>query len=258
MECKLLVSVVIPAYNASETILSCINSVLKQTYPNLEIIIIDDGSIDNTFSLVKSFIKENNLSNVFVESQTNSGPSAARNRGIMMAKGEYIAFLDSDDSWAYDKIEKQVRFFHEYKDAVLVGTLVENKVCKRIIEYVSFKRLLLKNCFPTPTVMCRSFIFKKFLFNTKQKYSEDYRLWLQIAELYPCYLLNECLTYLFPKRTFGSKGLSANLWAMQKGEQSNYSYFYKKNSYSLIYYILISLYSFCKYIRRYMICKFSR
>lgn len=255
MKCDSLVSVIIPAYNASGTIIPCINSVLQQTYSNIEIIIINDGSNDNTQQIVEDYKEVKKISNLLIYEQSNSGPSVARNKGINLANGKYIAFLDSDDSWAYDKIEKQVRFLEDNEEAVLVGTLKSEKKKKNDVEYISFKKLLLKNYFFTSTVMCRSFVFKYFQFNSQQKYSEDYRLWLQIAERFPCYLLNDHLTYLFPKRTFGSKGLSANLWEMQKGEQSNYYYFYQKKSYSLISYIFINSYSFLKYIRRYIICK---
>lgn len=255
MKSESLVSVIIPAYNASSTIISCINSVLQQTYPSIEIIIINDGSNDDTQQLVENYKKVEKISNLSIYEQINSGPSVARNNGINLAKGKYIAFLDSDDSWAHDKIEKQVRFLENNKDAVLIGTLIYEKKNKNYVEYISFKKLLLKNYFSTPTVMCCSFVFKYFQFNSRQKYSEDYRLWLQIAERFPCYLLNEHLTFLFPKRTFGAKGLSANLWEMQKGEQSNYYYFYQKKSYSLISYIFLFSYSFLKFIRRYVICK---
>ena len=99
-----LVSVVIPTYNSSETILSCINSVFSQTYNNIEIIVVDDGSTDTTIKLLSDLIIGHE-EKIKLVTQVNAGPSCARNNGISHAKGEYIAFLDSDDEWYPNKIE---------------------------------------------------------------------------------------------------------------------------------------------------------
>lgn len=251
-----LVSVIIPAFNASETIISCLNSVILQTYSNIEIIIIDDGSTDNTLDIVKEYKEIENITNLQIVSQINSGPSAARNLGIKMATGEFIAFLDSDDTWTLNKIEKQIQVFQSKKNAILVGTLTKYITSKKLIEQISFKKLLRKNYFSTPTVICKSDVLKEFQFNHKQKYSEDYRLWLQIAEKYHCFILNEALVNLYSKRTYGEKGLSANLWAMEKGELSNYYFFFKKGSISILYFIFIVSFSFIKFIKRYIISKY--
>ncbi|WP_293297035.1 glycosyltransferase [Pedobacter sp. UBA4863] len=102
-----LVSVIIPLYNAEKYISETIESVLNQTYQNIEIIIIDDGSTDNSLALAKSY--ENSKIKVF--SQDNKGVSSARNFGISIAKGDYIQFLDADDLIAPSKIELQIEYF---------------------------------------------------------------------------------------------------------------------------------------------------
>jgi len=100
-----VVSVIIPTYNRVNTIQRAINSVLKQTYKNFELIIVDDGSTDNTENVI---LRENDDRIVFLKHDTNKGGSAARNTGISHAKGKYIAFLDSDDEWCPEKLKKQV------------------------------------------------------------------------------------------------------------------------------------------------------
>src|SRR4051794_29928113 len=98
-----LVSVIIPTFNREDVIANAIGSALGQTYKNLEVIVIDDGSIDNTeFRL--AYLREN----IRYVKQNNQGPSAARNKGIQMARGEIVAFLDSDDLWSENKIARQV------------------------------------------------------------------------------------------------------------------------------------------------------
>src|SRR3989338_9975584 len=104
-----LVSVVIPTYNGSRFIKETIQSVLDQTYTNIEAIIVDDGSKDNTPDIVKSI----NDSRIIYIRQENAGVSMARNNGINISKGEYIAFLDHDDVWLPCKLERQLLLFKE-------------------------------------------------------------------------------------------------------------------------------------------------
>src|SRR5919199_5480676 len=100
-----LISVVIPAYNSEKTIQETIKSVLKQSFKNLELIVIDDGSKDSTFDIVSSFSD----SRLRVFSYLNAGVSASRNRGLAKAAGEFISFLDADDLWTPDKLEAQLK-----------------------------------------------------------------------------------------------------------------------------------------------------
>ncbi|MDO5331720.1 MAG: glycosyltransferase [Bacillota bacterium] len=104
-----LVSIVMPTYNCGKYILDSIDSVLAQTYTNWELIIIDDCSTDNTKEIVDCVIKENlNKSIAVYQNETNKGVSFSRNYAVSKARGEYIAFLDSDDMWMPDKLQKQV------------------------------------------------------------------------------------------------------------------------------------------------------
>ncbi|MDD5454425.1 MAG: glycosyltransferase [Candidatus Ratteibacteria bacterium] len=104
-----LISVIIPAYNRAKFLEEAVKSVLAQTYKNWELIIVDDGSTDDTSEVVKKFLDER----IIYLHQDNKGASAARNKGILKAKGEYIAFLDSDDMWLPQKLQKQLEVFNK-------------------------------------------------------------------------------------------------------------------------------------------------
>ena len=109
---KDLVSVVIPVYNREKTIVRAVKSVLNQTYKNIEVIIVDDCSSDNSRVVIENAFSENN--NVrYICLEKNSGACVARNRGVQLSKGKYVAFLDSDDAFLPNKIEKQISFLCE-------------------------------------------------------------------------------------------------------------------------------------------------
>lgn len=103
------VSVIMPAYNAEDTISASINSVLEQTHIDIELIIINDCSTDSTEAEIKKYIDPRII---YIENKKNIGVSLTRNRGIEIATGNCIAFLDSDDLWEKDKIEKQLLYIH--------------------------------------------------------------------------------------------------------------------------------------------------
>lgn len=101
------ISVIIPTYNRAKKVVRAIESVLRQTYRDYEIIVFDDGSTDNTKEVVRA-INDNRL--VYISGNKNRGAGAARNEGVRYAQGKYIAFLDSDDEWLPDKLEKQIEY----------------------------------------------------------------------------------------------------------------------------------------------------
>jgi glycosyltransferase involved in cell wall biosynthesis len=113
-----LVSVVIPTYNRTRQTIAAIESVLAQTYPDFEVIVVDDGSTDGSGQIVERFVgqRTHGCHRIVFLSQHNQGASIARNTGIAEAQGKYIAFLDSDDLWAPEKLEWQVKALEQYKD----------------------------------------------------------------------------------------------------------------------------------------------
>ena len=118
MSYRPFISVVIPTYNRAQQTIAAIESVLAQTYPNFEIIVVDDGSIDGSGEAIQRFISQrtNGCHQILFFSQPNQGASIARNTGIAKARGEYIAFLDSDDVWLPEKLEWQVQALEQLKD----------------------------------------------------------------------------------------------------------------------------------------------
>lgn len=119
MEEEPLVSIITPAYNRAEYIKRALDSALMQTYKNIEIIIVDDGSVDNTKEIILPFLRDDRIHYLY---QKNQGVSRARNNGVKNAKGKYIALLDSDDFWNEEqRLEKQVRFLEEHQEYILIG-----------------------------------------------------------------------------------------------------------------------------------------
>lgn len=123
------VSVIIPVYNRENTIKRCIDSIIRQTYPASEIIVVDDGSTDSTLETVQ----KNYGGKVKIVRQHHKGAQAARNTGIRIANGEYIAFLDSDDEWMKNKLELQIRALQKDKQAAICGDgYVQKEWCSGI------------------------------------------------------------------------------------------------------------------------------
>jgi len=107
-----MVSCIIPTYKRSDSLIKAINSILAQTYKNLEVIVVDDNNLDDKYSLIVqkklSAIKDKRLR--YVKQKKHKNGAAARNAGIKVARGEYIAFLDDDDEWLPEKLEKQIKY----------------------------------------------------------------------------------------------------------------------------------------------------
>lgn len=187
------VSVVIPAFNAAGTIIRALNSVRSQGIHSLEIIVVDDGSSDDTLGVVRNNIGVGEKVHV-VKMSKNSGASAARNAGIRVAKGKYLAFLDADDVWLPGKLKRQIEAMEQDSAITLVscnsrflsqsGTpLKEGHLNRPPIEGVdAWKRLLIYNFLPTPTVLTYSFLVKEIGgFDESLAVGEDLDLWIKLA-----------------------------------------------------------------------------
>ncbi|WP_447411335.1 glycosyltransferase family 2 protein [Clostridium perfringens] len=267
-----LISVVIPFYNNENTIVRALKSVIDQTYSNIEIILIDDGSKDKSNSIVKNFIKKEcgDLNIVLLEQQ-NCGPSVARNKGINSSKGEFIAFLDADDSWVKDKLEIQIRAMLE-NDIDILGCNFyiddgkkkeKHYFVKNSIEKIGFKKMLYKHYYATPCVLCRKeTLYSCGLFKEDQKYMEDSLLFTKICREYNAYMINDFLVNTF-KNPFGESGLSGNILEMQKYELKNFKVLYKenktsKNKLTILEFISINIFSIVKFIRRILLVNLIR
>lgn len=258
------ISVVIPAYNAEKTITRALDSVLKQTYKVHEVIIINDGSNDNTLQIVKYFSQKNENLNIKIIDKENEGVSVARNIGIRESACDWIAFLDSDDYWIDYKIEKQVSIINANPHISLLGTSRNNEIfssffLKKIknLEYISARLLLYKNFFSTPTVMIKKSLVESVgFFDENQKFAEEGDYWIRICNTHQCYLLNESLVNTDEKPYYGHSGLSGNIKEMEKGELKNIRTAYKLRIVNFAEYHFLRIYSIIKYIRRLIIVKF--
>jgi glycosyltransferase involved in cell wall biosynthesis len=170
------VSVVIPAYNAERVLARAIRSALAQTLRPLEIIVVDDGSTDGTYDVAASFGPE-----VTVFRQKNTGPSGARNFGIENAKGEWIAFLDSDDQWKPNKLEAQLPLLSK-PSVALVHSRPGMHDGEVLPDQFTFETLWKRNyIFTSTAIIRRSVINSVGGFHTGLMTSEDYHLWLRVA-----------------------------------------------------------------------------
>jgi glycosyltransferase involved in cell wall biosynthesis len=187
------VSVVIPAYNAAKFIAMAIDSALAQSYKPSEIIVVDDGSQDNTRSIVEQY--ENKVRYFH---QTNAGPAAARNMGVREARGEWIAFLDSDDYWDRDHLKLLLKHAQDHPEAVLIycgkiwvdeeGNLIQNSF--KQTQFPSgwiFNDMFHANYISTTSAVLvkRDIVIKLCGFDVQLRIAEDYDLWLRIAAISP-------------------------------------------------------------------------
>lgn len=190
-----LVSVIIPTYNRAWTLKKAIESVLKQDYKNFELIVVDDGSTDDTEALVKKYEK----SVKFIQ-QPNLGVSAARNKGISVSSGTLIAFLDSDDYWYPEKLTAQVEFFNQNPDALICQTeeiwirngkrVNPQKKHQKQSGMIFMPSLALCLISPSAVMMRRTLFAKVDVFDESLPACEDYDLWLRVTCRYPVHLID--------------------------------------------------------------------
>ena len=207
-----LVSVVIPAFNRAHTLRRAVDSVLNQTYLNFEVIVVDDGSTDNTREVLRSYGEK-----IRWWSQINAGPSSARNIGIREAKGEYVAFLDSDDAWAPQKLERQMRLLSRCSDDVVcclcntlfTGQKYSGKTAFDIAKiYSMHEEAVWTNT--TEVLITRFVLFNQAVvvrrdvlnsqggFDEGLRLMEDYDLALRLSLNGPWAVIHEPLVYWYP------------------------------------------------------------
>jgi len=195
------VSVIIPTYNYGKYICDAVDSILKQTYNDYEIIVVDDGSTDNTGEILKKY--DDKLSYYYIE---NQGPAAARNLGIKKAKGKYISFLDSDDAFEPEKLEIQVDILEKQRNVGLIysdflyvnntlASVYYNFKCKKLYSHTEALQYLWHNNYiNTSTVMTvKDYLFEAGLYNESYRYAEDYDLWLRLGKHYEFYCIHKPL-----------------------------------------------------------------
>lgn len=181
-----MVSVIVPAYNAKSTLRRCLRSIVKQTYTDLEIIILNDGSTDETIAIAKDFA-EHDQRIIMVSSLKNRGVVRMRNIGIRLAKGDWIAFCDADDWWLKDKIEKQL-ILAENKKANLVYSSfyfikpTGKRILVQLLPDVDYHGMLRTNAIPMSSSMYSVNNLGKHYFKPlpRRLIHEDYAYWLNL------------------------------------------------------------------------------
>lgn len=248
MENKIKVSVIMPVYNGANFIEQAIESVLRQSV-DLELIVINDCSTDNTLDILKKYEGYPNIA--VVTNEKNLGVADSRNKGVKLAKGQYVAFLDADDYWMDDKLNKQFALMEEKKavlsstgrelmdeDGTLTGKIIGIK------EEVSYNDLLKGNVLNTSGVMVLTEIAKKYPM-VQDHLHEDYIMWLSILQEYGiAYGINEpLLKYRVMK---GTK--SANKLKSAKMTFGVYRYIGLSFMKACYYFCFYAIKGVCKYL----------
>lgn len=212
------VSIILPTYNRAHMLKKSLGSVLAQTYPWFEILLVDDGSTDNTRELVEAYGDKRIR---YYYAGQNQGAAAARNFGLERADGEYIAFQDSDDVWHKDKLEKQMNAIRDADESVGVvyhkiaydfgagryAILPSEQIAEERKSGMIYAQMLYDNLIPCPSMLVRrSAVVETGKFDTDLKALEDYDFALKLTKKYKAYFIKEVLL----EASYSNQGVSGN------------------------------------------------
>ena len=250
-----LVSIITAMYNAEKYIKDTIESVLSQTYTNWEMIIINDCSHDNSLSIAASYAKTDNRIRLIANNK-NSGVSNARNRGITEAKGRYIAFLDSDDIWFPNKLEKQMEFIYKQGCAFCFSSfdLIDStgkklNITRRAPQIINYGRLLYSNPIGCLTVLID--ISKTGIFQMPQIRHEDYACWLYLLRKgHKAYGIRETLaSYRVSAESISANKFDSLTWIWNIYRKHLKLTIFKSTCHMIMYFIISALkYTLHKYV----------
>jgi glycosyltransferase involved in cell wall biosynthesis len=192
------VSVIIPTFNRAAFLPKAINSVLNQSFKDFELIVVDDGSTDKTYKVVSSF------SDIVYIRKEHRGPSSARNRGIEKAKGEFVAFLDSDDWWDKDKLKIQIKEMEAHPEYPASHTqeiwYKNGKILNQKKKHKKYGGFIFDKCLPLCAVSLSTAVLRRQVFDAVGLFDEslpcceDYDFWLRVSARYPLLLIDKPLT----------------------------------------------------------------
>lgn len=235
-----LVTIFIPAYNAEKYIKECLDSIVNQTYKNLDILIIDDGSTDNTSKIIETYNDERIR---LIKNKENKGLPYTRNLGLKESKGEYIAIMDADDISYIDRIEKQVNVLNKNNKIDVVISQAEmfggkvSRIWKPPVSNEEIKvSLLFINRICNPTAMLKRDSLKKFniKYNDQCFVAQDYELWCQISKVGYIHTIEEPLL----KYRFGHENIT------KRSKLSSERYYKRKYIIDCIHNDLLDFYKF--------------
>mgnify|MGYP006093204493 CR=1 FL=1 len=248
---KIKISIIIPTLNSSKTLKRCIDSVFNQTFKKWEIIIIDGGSKDNTIDIVKNY---NSKKIKILREKSKKSISAARYRGIVSSKGKYIAFLDSDDKWAKEKLCLQIDKIDKNIDFVCTNFKLRNQ--NRSFNVKSSKDYLttMDIIYNRPIALSSVLIKKKIIIKTIKKdlslnFAEDFYWWTNILQTgKKCLIIKKYLTFIYLHKNNRSTNYISNYYSLIKIYRNSYSFSYLK---ILFIFILLSINTFKKNVFKY-------
>lgn len=214
----MLVSVIIPTYKRNKFIKEAVNSILFQTFQNFEIIVVDDGSGSEHQDIR---LAEDQRIKYF--RRPHKGPAAARNYGVSVSSGKYIAFLDSDDLWDKSKLDKQIKYLREKPEHKICYTnekwIRNGEHLNQMKKHQKYHGWIFDKCLPLCIISCSSIIMEREIFNDLGGFDEslpvceDYDLWLRMALRHPIAYLDE---RLIVKRGGHPDQLSRKYWGMDR------------------------------------------
>ena len=201
-------SVIIPLYNKAPYIKKALDSVLMQSFQDFELIVVDDGSLDDSFRVAKDVLEKSGFDYQLIH-QNNAGVSVARNNGVASSHGDYLCFLDADDWWAPNYLERMDWLIKEYQEAGIYGTnyyCVKNgmqsvSVTTAETGYINYCRVYAEKLqmplWTGATCIPRSVFLEMGGFEPQLKLGEDFCLWIKVAQKYKVAFLNESLAFYF-------------------------------------------------------------
>ncbi len=263
---RLPVTVIIPAYNAAVSLPRAFASIVAQTRPPAEIIVVDDASTDATREVLAALCRDHpGFAIRTVHLEANSGAGSARNAGWRLATQDYIAFLDADDAWHPRKLEIQYGFLVDHPNVALCGhrcvvkseaTKNPDNPCGQLpVRMYGMMHFLVANRVSTPTVMLRRSVKNRFV--EGKRYSEDYLLWMEIVSKNgPAAYIDLPLAVLFKAR-YGEGGLSSRLGRMRQGEIDTYVRLRQQNIIGPLAWPLVWTLSWLKFFKR-VVARFAK
>lgn len=261
------VSVIIPVFNSRDTIIDALESVRHQTALEkiVQIILIDDGSADDSYAVMEAYAENHPELPIEIYRQVNKGVSSARNEGLKRSVGDWIAFLDSDDEWLPNRLERQLEVIGQNPEIDFLGAGYDDKglniLGRKItgLYKASVNDLVLKYFPCTPSILMRKKIYDEIGgFDEGWKYAEDGQYYTKICRYYNYYYLSEHLVDIgHGKRTFGESGLSGNLKGMYKGNVDIITQLKDEKVISGVYYYVLRQFYWAKYVRRILLTKIA-
>lgn len=247
------VSVVVPCFRCAATIERALDSVNRQTRAPAEILVVDDASDDGSVERLNGLAARIPALRMILLG-SNQGPAGARNAGWLAATQPYLAFLDADDAWRPEKLERQFAWMEAHPGAVLTGHAIheaqvgDSDALLRGAVRITGRMLLRSNRFQTSSVMLKRSIGHRFA--DGKRYCEDYLLWLEIVlGGGEAYFLDAALAVRF-KAVYGDRGASSRLWLMERGELDALHRVWKAGLLGSVAYVLASAWSWLKFLRR--------